>query len=235
MNNNRALINKYRRGMNQSMHNMSGSGQLANSPNKQPQRQAGWNANGNSTGGQTAPQYILTISNASAQNVSAFDVFGASQYLSGNYGGGTWNADGSFTINGVTIRSGYTNVSYQQILTSVSYKPVTIGSVYLNSIAGSNAQVTDAYQVTSLTAGGEKYESNIVPILDGYQFQSGITYNNNSFIIEPLTKLTWSTIYASAQFQLRFFTANIVDASNALSGTAVQNSFGKPRVIGSLS
>jgi hypothetical protein len=229
----RKSIAAYRQSMGQSFNNFGGS-QLANSPMSQPVRQAGWSANGGGNAYAVAPQYILQISNSSNAAISNFDVFGASIYLNGSYGGATWSNGGNLTLNGVTISSVFGNVTYQQMLASSASKPFTSGGVYLQSIAGSTAQVTDVYNITSQTAGGELFQSPVAPILDGYQFNAGITYNNTSFNIEPLTKLTWSTIYPNAVFQIRIFPANIIDPSNALNGNNVQQGYSKPRVIGTL-
>lgn len=233
MNKQQQAIQNFRQGMGQKFNNFGGN-QLANSPGSQPMRSPGWNANGGSNAGAIAPQYIIQVSNSTNTSVSNFDVLGASIYLNGSFGGATWSNSGNLTLNGVTISSVFGNISYQQILASSSTKPFTVGGVYLQSIAGSSAQVTDIYQVTSQTAGGELYQSQIAPALDSYQFQSSVIYNNTSFNIEPLTKLTWSLIYPNAVFQIRFFPSNIIDAANALSGGQVQTGYQKPRVIGTL-
>ena len=64
------------------------------------------NANGAAPAAQSQP-YIITISNASAAAVSAFDVLGAYTYI--NNAGFT---NGSLTISGVTISSAISNVNY---------------------------------------------------------------------------------------------------------------------------
>jgi len=236
MGNQRQVITNYRNQMGKRFNNFGGNGTLpANSPMRTGMVSPSWNgASGNPQANGQAPQYIIQISNASAGAVMNFDVFGASIYLAGNTGGGTWTANGSLVVNNVTISSVLPNVSYQQILTSSAYKPLTVGGVYLQSVAGSTTQVTDVYQLTSQTAGGDLYQSSIAPILDGYQFQAGITYNNTSFVLETLTKLTWSQIYPLAVFQIRIFPAAIIDNAATLTGGQSNASFNKPVVIGNL-
>jgi hypothetical protein len=214
--------------------NMYGTGTLANTPGSRGMRPNNWSANGSSTAMPAAPQYIIQISNSSASDVLGFDVFGASQYLFGNFGGGTWSNNGSFTINGVTITSTFSTVSYQQILTSSMSDPFTVGLVYLQTISGNPNQTSDVYTLTSQNASGELYSSPIKPYIDPYQFQNGITCNNQSFNVQALTKLTWTKIYASAVFQLTFFPANVIAPAQALNGNSVQNGYSKPRVVGSL-
>ena len=198
-------------------------------------RPSGWSANGGSNAMPVAPQYILQISNASNALVQNFDVFGAAQYLSGGYGGGTWSNNGNFTLNGVTISCLFGTVSYQQLLDSTRSQPLTSGGVYLQSITGSQAQITDPYTVNTTSPGGSQFAQPIKPFLDPKQFQSGITYNNQSFNVTALTKMTWANIYASAVFQLAIFPANIIDPSQALNAGAVQSNYGAPKVIGNLS
>ncbi len=212
----------------------AGGNQLVNVPGQGGRRAPGWAANGGGNAMSAAPQYILQVSNQSAQNVSGFDVFGASQYLMGNNGGGTWSNNGNFTLNGVTISSLFTTVSYQQILTSSMGNPFGVGGVYLESISGNAAQVTDVYTITSQDAGGKLYSEPIKPFLDPNQFQSGVTYNNAQFNMNALAKITWNTIYASAVFQITLFPAQIIDPSQALNQNQVQSRFGGPKVIGNL-
>ena len=227
-------VELYRNKMSRSFSNFTGAGQLANSPGTTGMRPRGWSANGSANAMSTAPQYIIQVSNASAAAVSNFDVFGAAQYLMGGFGGGTWSGAGDFTLNGVTITSVFGNVTYQQILNSSMAQPFTAGGVYLQAITGNSAQISDVYQLNSTSAGGEQYSKSIKPFIDPNQFQNGITYNNQSFNVTSLTKLTWKTIYASAVFQITIFPANIIDPSQALNNGAVQSQFNSPKVIGNL-
>lgn len=213
--------------------NMQGR-QLQNSPGMVGQRTPNWNANGSSNAMPNAQPMIIQVSNASAAAVSNFDIFGAAQYLTGNYGGGTWSNNGNFTLNGVTISSLFAGVSYQQILSSTQNNPFTAGGVYLESVTGSTQQVADVYNLTSQSPDGQLYTMPIKPYKDAYQFQNGITYNTASFNMGSLTKLSWQTIYASAVFQVSIFPAQIIDPSNALNGSNVSQNFGRPNVVGSL-
>lgn len=215
--------------------NMTGNRMLQNSPNNTGNRTPGWNANGSGNAMPTSDPIIIQISNASAASVSGFDVFGAAQYLTGNYGGGTWSASGNFTLNGVTISSLFgSSISYQQILSSTQNNPFSAGGVYLESVTGSTQQVADVYGLTSQSTDGQVYTKQIKPYKDAYQFQNGITYNTVSFNMGSLTKLTWQTIYASAVFQVSIFPAQIIDPSNALNNGNVSQSFNRPNVIGNL-
>ena len=219
----------------QNWRNASGPGnQLQNGPGNVGRRTPGWNANGSANARPSASPIIIQVTNNSTDAVSNFDIFGAGQYLFGNFGGGSWSAGGSFTLSNVTISSVFSNVSYQQILANTQTNPFTAGSVQLESVSGSTQQVSDVYQLTSVDSFGKQYTSPIKPFKDAYQFQNGITYNTESFNMGTLTKMTFSTIYASAVFQISIFPAQIVDPNAALNGGNVQQNFGRPNVIGNL-
>ena len=236
MDNRQMAIQNFRNSAGQRFNNFDGGGNGSLLANKSgmAQKAPGFNASGNPQAAGIAPQYILQISNSSAAAQANFDIFGAAIYLNGSFNGATWSNSGNLTIGTVTISSVLPNVTYQQILASSAAKPFKVGGVYLQSIAGSTAQVTDVYQLTSQTAAGELYQMPIAPILDGYQFNAGITYNTTSFNVETMTKLTWSQIYGSAVFQIRIFPATIIDQSNALNNAQVHNTYQQGRVIGRL-
>jgi len=175
-----------------------------------------------------APTYIIQISNSSAATYTGgFDVLGAFQYLFGS--NGTW-LNGSFTLNGITISSVFTTVSYQQILFSTQAQPFQVGAVYLQSITGNANQVSDVYTLTTQSTAGETYSRPIKPFINPNQYQNTITYNNSAFVVNGYTKLTWTNIYASAVFQISFFPAAVVDPAQALNGASVQSNYVAPNV-----
>ncbi len=235
-------VGKVRSQMSQNFNGANGNGgfrnfngtSLANGPAGGPAPRGNWNANGGGSAMQSAPQYILQVSNASASAVANFDILGAAAYLFGNNGGGTWSNGGNFTLNGVTISSLYGTVSYQQILSASVSQPFTVGGVYLQSISGSANQVSDVYTLNSVNPSGENYSKPIKPYIDPGQFQAGISYNNVAFNVTGMTKLTWNQIYASAVFQITLFPAAVIDPGAALNQQAVNTQFGGPKVIGTL-
>jgi hypothetical protein len=178
-----------------------------------------------------APSYIIQISNSSnATYTGGFNVLGAFEYLYGNYGGGTWDNSGNLTVNGITISSVYTTVTYQQILSSTQSQPFQVGSVYLQSIQGNTNQVSDVYTLTTQSTAGELYSRPIKPYINPNQYQNTITYNNSAFVINGYTKLTWSNIYATSVFQVSFFPAAVIDPAQSLNGTSVQSQYTAPNV-----
>lgn len=212
------------------------SSNLSNLPGRQTNRPSGWSAQGGGNAMPASPKYIIQISNSSNANFTGgFKVFGASNALFGNYDGGTWDVNGNYTKNGITISCVYGTVNYQTVLTSSMANQFTVGGVYLETITGVNGQVSQIYTLTSQDAGGELYQKPIKPYIDPNQFQPNITYNNASFNMDALTSMSWQTIYASTVFQVSIFPSNIINPTQALSqGGQVLGNYGQPKVIGNL-
>lgn len=187
------------------------------------------------TAATAAPAYILRVTNNSAANVSNFSIFGANQYLTGNYGGGTWDANGNFTIQGVTIAAQFgQTVSYQQMLASSQQSVFTAGGVYVRNITGAGNQAAEPYTISTVNSDGSQYIQPISPLVAPTQFQTGITYNVQAFNINGMSKITWGFIAASTSFEVRIFPSGVIDPSLALNGQSPATQFGSPQVVGSL-
>lgn len=207
---------------------------LQNGPGGGGRRPQNWNANGSGAARPSADPIVLTITNNTAAAVTNFPIFGAAQFLSGNYGGGSWSSAGDFTLNNVTVSSGFSEVSYQQILNNTQNAPFSVGSVYLESISGNSQQVSDIYQLTSVDSNGTSFTKSIKPFKDTMQLNSTATYNTQSFNIGSMTKLTWRNIYASAVFQISLFPYQIVDPNQALNQQPVNQQFGRPNIVANM-
>lgn len=217
--------------------NVYGNG-LSNSPGTPTNRPQGWSANGSSNAMPAgSPKYIIQLSNASNVNYNGgFDIFGASIYLNGFMGGGTWDINGNFTKNGITVSCVFGTVTYQQMLAQSMSNPFTSGGVYLEAIAGLPGQVSQIYTLTSQDSGGQLYSVPVKPYIDPKQFQNNITYNTSAFNIDGLTKITWNTIYANSVFQISIFPSSVVNPTQSLNqGGNVMGNFGKPKVTANLS
>lgn len=204
-----------------------------NQPGVASGKPAGWNANGGS-GMPTTRPYGILVTNASASAVSNFDVLGAAQYLSGNYGGGTWSASGNFTLNGVTISSAIPGISYQQFLQNTQSAPFKICAVYCNVISGSNSQASDIYSITTTSPEGILTTEPIIPLINPLQQQGQVTVLNTEYNINSLAKITWATIYASVTFRYLLYPAVVVDPAAALNQQKVQQNYGAPAGYGQL-
>lgn len=181
-------------------------------------------------GGNNAPQsqpYILTVSNASAAAVSNFDVLGAFTYI-GNAG----FANGSLTLNGVTISSAISNVNYQQFLYQSMQQPFSVGLTYIESVSGSSAQITQTFTLNTQDANGNQLLRTIVPTIDPYQQQSTIVAVKQQYSIDGFTKLTFSTIGASVVFRIHFYPSTNINLAAGLQGQSVAQAYGNPNIVG---
>lgn len=180
--------------------------------------------------GNNAPQsqpYILTISNASATAVSNFDVLGAYTYI-GNAG----FSNGSLTISNVTISSSITNVNYQQFLYQSMNQPFSVGLTYIESTGGASSQITQTFTLNTQDANGNQLLRTIVPTIDPYQQQSTIVAVKQMYSIDGFTKITFSSIAASAVFRIHFYPATNINLAAGLQGNQVATSYGSPNIVG---
>lgn len=181
-------------------------------------------------GGNNAPQsqpYIITISNASAASVSNFDVLGAFTYIN-NAG----FSGGSLTVNGVTISSAISNVTYQQFLYQSMQQPFSVGLTYIESISGSSSQITQTFTLNTQDANGNQLLRTIVPTIDPYQQQSTIVAVKQLYSIDGFTKLTFSSVAASAVFRIHFYPASNINLAAGLQGASVAQQYGNPNIVG---
>jgi hypothetical protein len=176
----------------------------------------------------TSQPYIITVSNASATTVSNFDVLGAYQYLQTSVGTFT---NGSLTISGVTISSGISNVTYQQFLYQSMNSPFSVGLTYVQSIAGSQAQITQPMTLNTQDANGNQALKTIVVTIDPYQQQTGVVAVKQLYRIDGYTKITISSVLPSVVFQLQFYPADNINLARGLSGRPASRQFGNPKIV----
>ena len=173
----------------------------------------------------TSQPYIITVSNASATSVSNFDVLGSYQYLQS-----TGFVNGSLTISGVTISSAISNVTYQQFLYQTMNNPYSVGLTYFQAV-NVNAQVTQVLTLNTQDANGNQALKPLIPVVDPYQFQSGIIALKQTYRIDGYTKLTLALVLPSSVFQLYFYPADNINLARGLAGRPVSKQFANPKVI----
>lgn len=181
-------------------------------------------------GGNNAPQsqpYIITVSNASATAVSNFDVLGAYSYINS-----TGFSNGSLTVNGVTISSAISNVTYQQFLYQSMNQPFSVGLTYIESISGTASQISTTFTLNTQDANGNQMLRTLVPTIDPYQQQTTIVAIKQLYSIDGFTKLTFSTIQASVVFRVHFYPSTNINLASGLSGASVAQSYGNPQITG---
>lgn len=180
--------------------------------------------------GNNAPQsqpYIITISNASANVISNFDVLGAFTYIN-NSG----FANGSLTISGVTISSALTNVTYQQFLYQSMNQPFSVGLTYIEKISGTATQVTETITLNTQDANGNQLLRTIIPTIDPYQQQSSIVAVKQMYSIDGFTKLTFANINANIVFRVHFYPSTNINLAAGLQGASVAQQYGNPNIVG---
>lgn len=170
--------------------------------------------------------YVITVSNVSAAAVNNFDVLGAFAYLQ-NSG----FSNGSLTISGITISSGIPNVTYQQFLYQSQISPFSVGMTYIYSLAGAAAQISQTITINTQDANGNQALSAMLPILDPYQQLSTATILKQLYRIDGFTKLTFSTILASAVFQVYFYPTDNINLARGLAGMPVGRQYGNPNIV----
>ena len=176
----------------------------------------------------TSQPYIITISNASATSVSNFDVLGAYQYLQNT---GFNSATGNLLISGITISSGISNVTYQQFLYQSMNSPFSVGLTYVQSIAGSQAQITQPMTLNTQDANGNQALKAIIVTIDPYQQQTGVVAVKQLYRIDGYTKITIATILPSVVFQLQFYPADNINLARGLSGRPASRQYGNPKIV----
>ncbi len=174
----------------------------------------------------TSQPYIVTVSNASASSVSNFDVLGAYQYLQN-----TGFSNGNLTISGVTISSGISNVTYQQFLYQSMNSPFSVGLTYVQSISGSQSQITQPMTLNTQDANGNQALKTLVITIDPYQQQTGVVAVKQLYRIDGYTKLTIATVLPSVVFQIQFYPADNINLARGLSGRAASRQFGNPKIV----
>ena len=180
----------------------------------------------------TSQPYIITVSNASATTVSNFDVLGAYQYLQPNASVASFNANGDLVfVNGITIASGISNVTYQQFLYQSMNSPFSVGMTYIQSVAGSTAQITQPMTLNTRDANGNQALKTIVVTIDPYQQQTSVVAVKQLYRIDGYTKLTISSVLPSVVFQLQFYPADNINLARGLSGRPASRQFGNPKIV----
>ncbi len=174
----------------------------------------------------TSQPYIITVTNASATAVNNFDVLGSYEYLSA----AGWT-NGSLTIGNITISSAISNVTYQQFLYQTMNNPYTVGLTYIESIAGSAAQVTSVLTLNTQDANGNQALKPLIPTIDPYQFQSGTIALKQAYRIDGFTKITIAQVLASATVRIHFYPADNINLARGLAGRPVSRQFANPKVV----
>ena len=172
----------------------------------------------------TSQPYVINLVNASASAVSNFDVLGAYQYLQN-----TGFANGSLTISGITISSGIANVTYQQFLYQTMNSPFSVGLTYIQS--ATTGQLTQPLTLNTQDANGNQALKAIIVTIDPYQQQTSVVAVKQLYRIDGYTKLTISSVLASAVVQFQFYPSDNINLARGLAGRPASRQFGNPNIV----
>lgn len=188
----------------------------------------------------TSQPYIITVSNASATAVSNFDVLGSYQYINAATMPSTPSATTAFTAGSlvatgagfvITVSSGISNVTYQQFLYQTMNSPFSVGLTYIQSIGGSQAQITQPLTLNTQDANGNQALKALIVTIDPYQQQTGVVAVKQLYRIDGYTKLTIATVLPSVVFQIQFYPADNINLSRGLAGRPASRQFGNPQIV----
>jgi len=170
--------------------------------------------------------YIVQVTSTSGADVNNFDILGSYQYLNNS---GFTNS-GNLVIGAVTVSSGISNVTYQEMLWQFQNNVFSVGLTYMQSTVAS--QVLSTVSVNTRDANGNIAQKSLIPIIDPYQQQTNIVAMKTPFRIDGFTKLVIQTVTANSTTKFYFYPADNVNLARALGGKAVSKQFASPGVTG---
>jgi len=201
-----------------------------------PVQRSGWsNAGGTAQVGSapTSSPFIITVtatsSLAAATTIQLFFANGVLNGASGLFVAGAWYplATAATALGAITVTSGLSNVTYQQLLIQSQLKPFTIGCTQLIAPSGANntLQVTSPMTFSELYADGSQAQKPLIFIYDQYQYQTTITTSTLEYTIDGnggilFTQQT-NPQATAAVTNIYLFPKTQVSITGALNGSAV--------------
>lgn len=173
---------------------------------------------------QTSQPYIVTVTSTSGSAVSNFEILGSYQYIN-NTG---FTTGGDLVIGSITISSGISDVTYQEMLYQFMNNPYSVGLTYLQSATAN--QVLETLSVNTRDANGNLAQKTLVPTIDPYQQQTTIIAMKYAYRIDGFTKIIIRQVLANATVKLYFYPADNINLARALGGNSVSRQFGTPPV-----
>lgn len=184
----------------------------------------------------TSQPYIVNVTLQGAA-VANFEFLNAYTYnLLGNTVGSAYawqtNGDLVYTVgvgNDVTISSGISGVTYQQMLNQFAASPFSVGLTY---ISGAAAQIVQALNLTTKDANGNSATKAIIVTIDPYQNQNGVVALKQLYRIDGYTGITIANLLlASGTTTFQFYPADNINIARGLSGRPASKQFGNPKIV----
>lgn len=203
---------------NESYHNAYGDGGAWEDFAGEDWMAEGQQGSGMAMGMPKSQPYIIVVTNTTTTNQSDIVLLDA---YSTYYGG--------FAVSGASISYGISGVTYQEFLAQTMTKPFVVGLTYIQS--SNTNQIDTPYVVEYGDASGNKNTRTITPAIDPYQQQTTRLVDRINYKVDGFTKLTISTLYASATVTIRLYPAETVDQGRALGSIPLRKNYGNPKVI----
>jgi len=190
----------------------------------------GASGQGGGGGGMSASQsqpYIINVSNkakATPADVANFAVLGSYEF-SGNAG----FSSGSLVIDEVTISSGVSGITYQEMLQQFANNPFSVGLTYLQS--SDPDQVLETLAVNTRDANGNEAQKTLVPIVDPYQQQNNIIAMKVPYRVDGFTKIRISRVIANKALKIYFYPSENINLSRGLAERPVSERYASPGII----
>jgi hypothetical protein len=173
---------------------------------------------------QTSQPYIVNVTSTSGSAVQNFEILGSYQYIN-NAG---FTSGGDLVIGSITISSGISDVTYQEMLYQFMNNPYSVGLTYIQSATAN--QVLETLSVNTKDANGNLAQKTLVPTIDPYQQQTTIIAMKYAYRIDGFTKIIIRQVLANATVKLYFYPADNINLARALGGNSVSRQFGTPPV-----
>lgn len=172
----------------------------------------------------TSQPYIIDITSTSGSAVSNFEFLGSYQFIN-NAG---FQANGDLVLGSITISSGISDVTYQEMLYQFMNNPYSVGMTYIQSATAN--QVLETLGLNTRDANGNLAQKTLIPIIDPYQQQTNIIALKAAYRIDGFTKMVLRQVLANATVKIYLYPADNINLARALGGQSVSRQFGTPPV-----
>jgi hypothetical protein len=152
----------------------------------------------------TLQPYILTISNNTSETIKDFKILSFLEYQNSK----DLDKEGNIFIKknegNITIKSGISDITYNDILFQFMVQPFQVGLTYI--IAFNNQeQMTKTFKITTKDAHGNTAQKTLVPTIDPYQQQTNIVAVKYNYGIDMFTDIIYSEILPNTTFSMYFY------------------------------
>jgi hypothetical protein len=107
--------------------------------------------------------------------------------------------------------------------------PFSVGLTYIQS--ATTGQLTQPLTLNTQDANGNQALKAIIVTIDPYQQQTSVVAVKQLYRIDGYTKLTISSVLASAVVQFQFYPSDNINLARGLAGRPASRQFGNPNIV----